>query len=110
MCVCVYAVNEVKRGPKRKQQSISELPAPPPAEATAAQQGTGAAQQAADGKAQGAEGQAAEGQAQAQPSIGELLREGADVVVVDEAHVVKNEKVGPPGCCLHSALLGARAC
>jgi hypothetical protein len=90
------AVNEVKRGPKRKP-SAAELPAPPPAEVTAAQKPPGAVPQAAEGQAQAAEGPATEEQAQAPRSIGELLREGTDVVVVDEAHVVKNEKVGPPG-------------
>ena len=107
MCLC--AVNEVKRGPKKKQQQgTSQVPAP----LLAAQHAPGAAQQAAEGRVECAEGQAAEEQAQAQalPSIGELLREGADVVVVDEAHVVKNEKVMAGRTAASSLLITAHAC
>lgn len=96
---CLAAVNDVKRGAKKRKLAAGELlPTLPTGEAAVT-----AAERAAEDTAQGAAGAEEQGQAQAPPSIGQLLREGADVVVVDEAHILKNENVSaarilPLGC------------
>lgn len=73
------AVNNVQRGRKAKCQSsaaLNALPAVPPA----------------DDPVEGAA--AAAPVAPLPPTIGELLKSRPDVVVVDEAHVIKTETVG----------------
>lgn len=83
--LCTRAVLEVRRGPKPKAQSSGNLDALQ--RQAAAPQPLGPA----EGQAQQLQGQAS--LPRGPLSVAEMLREGASVVCVDEAHVVKSETV-----------------